>query len=56
MNSGERPVEPAMFIKELWRYPVKSMAGEQLNNSEVGKLGLPGDRKVLVLGPNGLLL
>ena len=38
-----------MFIKELWRYPVKSMAGEQLNASEVGKLGVAGDRKVLVV-------
>ena len=45
-----------MFIKELWRYPVKSMAGEQLNASEVGKFGLAGDRKVLVLGPNGRVI
>jgi uncharacterized protein YcbX len=45
-----------MFIKELWRYPVKAMAGEQLNASEVGKLGLAGDRKVLVLGPNGRVI
>jgi len=45
-----------MFIKELWRYPVKSMEGEQLNASEVGKLGLAGDRKVLVLGPNGRVI
>ena len=45
-----------MFIKELWRYPVKSMAGEQLNASEVGKLGVAGDRKVLVLGPNGRVI
>ena len=31
-------------IKEIWRYPVKSMAGEQLNACAVGTLGLTGDR------------
>jgi uncharacterized protein YcbX len=31
-------------IKEIWRYPVKSMAGERLQRSEVGALGIPGDR------------
>src|SRR6266849_6843047 len=56
MNSGERPVERTMFIKELWRYPAKSMAGEQLNATQVGKLGMAGDRKVLVLGPNGRVI
>jgi uncharacterized protein YcbX len=31
-------------IKEIWRYPVKSMAGERLESSLVGLNGLPGDR------------
>jgi uncharacterized protein YcbX len=31
-------------ILELWRYPVKSMQGERIDASEVGKLGLEGDR------------
>src|SRR5215212_11153959 len=31
-------------VKEVWRYPVKSMAGERLEGSEVGELGLHGDR------------
>lgn len=31
-------------IKEIWRYPVKSMAGEQLNGCLVGLKGVPGDR------------
>ncbi|HXG21474.1 MAG TPA: MOSC N-terminal beta barrel domain-containing protein [Methylomirabilota bacterium] len=31
-------------IKEIWRYPVKSMAGEQLTRSMVGAKGVYGDR------------
>jgi uncharacterized protein len=31
-------------IAEIWRYPVKSMAGESLENSQLGPGGLYGDR------------
>ena len=31
-------------VKEIWRYPVKSMAGEQIESTTVGALGVPGDR------------
>ena len=31
-------------ITEIWRYPVKSMGGERLEQSSVGRLGVPGDR------------
>jgi MOSC domain-containing protein len=31
-------------VKEIWRYPVKSMAGERLARSSVGTLGIPADR------------
>jgi uncharacterized protein YcbX len=31
-------------VQQIWRYPVKSMAGERLSVCEVGKLGIPGDR------------
>jgi len=31
-------------VRELWRYPVKSMAGEVLAACEVGTLGIAGDR------------
>jgi hypothetical protein len=31
-------------VKSLWRYPVKSMAGEELDASEVTGRGLRGDR------------
>lgn len=38
-----------MYVKELWRYPVKSTAGEQLQRIRVTKLGLEGDREVLAM-------
>ena len=31
-------------VRELWRYPVKSMGGEQLGGCIVNALGIPGDR------------
>lgn len=31
-------------VHEIWRYPVKSMAGEQLSSCKVTALGIPGDR------------
>lgn len=31
-------------VVSLWRYPVKSMMGEELNTTEVGEQGLLGDR------------
>lgn len=31
-------------IAEIWRYPVKSMAGERLERTDVGALGVTGDR------------
>jgi uncharacterized protein YcbX len=31
-------------IREVWRYPVKSMAGESLRSAEVDPGGIPGDR------------
>jgi uncharacterized protein len=42
-----------MHVKEIWRYPVKSMAGERLDRAQIDKLGLAGDRKVLVCGATG---
>ena len=37
-----------MYLKEIWRYPVKSMAGEQLQTARLTPLGLDGDRIVQV--------
>ncbi len=31
-------------IRQIWRYPVKSMGGEALSACSVGALGIPGDR------------
>jgi MOSC domain-containing protein len=31
-------------VKEIWRYPVKSMAGERMERATVGTMGIPGDR------------
>lgn len=35
-----------MHVAELWRYPVKSMAGETLRESAIRADGMPGDRIV----------
>ena len=32
-------------VGEMWRYPVKSMAGERLDSVELGPLGIDGDRR-----------
>ncbi|HVC23432.1 MAG TPA: MOSC domain-containing protein [Candidatus Dormibacteraeota bacterium] len=43
-----------MEVAELWRYPVKSMAGERISDAEVGERGIPGDRRLAAfeLAPN----
>lgn len=33
-----------MRVRELWRYPVKSLQGERLTEAHVGPLGIPRDR------------
>lgn len=45
-----------MFVKELWRYPVKSLAGEQITEARIGPLGMPGDRQILVRDGRGKVL
>jgi uncharacterized protein YcbX len=44
-----------MLIKELWRYPVKSMAGEQLDTAEITEHGIVGDRIIQVRNAAGRL-
>ena len=43
-----------MHVDALWRYPVKSLAGEQVNVATIGPDGIGGDRIVRVVGPEGL--
>ena len=42
-----------MHVQALWRYPVKSMAGERLESAEIGELGVPGDRALVVVDGAG---
>jgi uncharacterized protein YcbX len=36
-------------VVSMWRYPVKSMSGEELNSSYVTERGLIGDRTYAVI-------
>jgi len=40
-------------LKEIWRYPVKTMAGEKLQRVELGPLGIAGDRVIHVEDARG---
>lgn len=44
----------ALTIAGLWRYPVKSLAGEAIAEATLTPDGIPGDRIVYVRGPEGL--
>ena len=44
MNSSE----PVGTVRALWRFPVKSMLGEQLDAADVGEGGIVGDRAYAV--------
>ena len=44
-----------MYVKELWRYPVKSMRGEALSEAEIALDGIVGDRLVRVENARGLI-
>jgi uncharacterized protein YcbX len=43
----------AGIVVALWRYPVKSMQGEELNATEVGERGLLGDRAFALVDAEG---
>lgn len=42
-----------MTVEEIWRYPVKTMAGEKLQRGRLGPLGIDGDRVVHVEDARG---
>lgn len=43
------PLPGAPTVAALWRYPVKSMQGEELNAAELSLAGLVGDRRFAVV-------
>jgi len=43
-------------LAEIWRYPVKTMAGEQLPRATLGELGIAGDRQLRVVTPAGRVI
>jgi uncharacterized protein YcbX len=38
----------SIYVQQLWRYPVKSLAGESLERAEIRPEGIVGDRLVVV--------
>lgn len=45
-----------MRVAEIWRYPVKSMAGESLREAQVVADGIAGDRGVIVVDGRGRIV
>lgn len=43
-----------LYVAGLWRYPVKTLAGERLPVATLSEDGVPGDRLVQVHGPEGV--
>ncbi len=46
----------AGIVADLWRYPVKSFAGERVREIFVGPYGLQGDRRFAAVGADGSVL
>jgi uncharacterized protein YcbX len=44
MDGGRAGGQPATVgtVREIWRYPVKSMAGERLDRTEIGGTAIAG--------------
>jgi uncharacterized protein YcbX len=40
-------------VQEIWRYPVKSMAGESLESARLSSSGISGDREIQVRNKRG---
>lgn len=45
-----------MHVSELWRYPIKSLKGERIQQAEIAEAGIPGDREIVVLGEDGRMI
>ena len=44
----------SFYVAGLWRYPVKSLAGERVSSAALSPDGVAGDRIVRVHGPEGV--
>ncbi len=44
----------SLHVAELWRYPVKSLAGERVSSATLAADGIAGDRIIRVRGPEGV--
>lgn len=44
----------SLVVAGLWRYPIKSLAGEPIDVANLTPAGIPGDRVVHVRGPEGV--
>src|SRR5262245_48750974 len=44
----------SLHVAELWRYQVKSLAGERVSVTALWPSGIPGDRMIRVRGPEGV--
>ena len=44
----------SFYVAGLWRYPVKSLAGERVSGTTLSPDGMAGDRIVRVRGPEGV--
>ena len=45
-----------MWVHEIWRYPVKSMAGESLDRADLTAQGVAGDRILQVRSSDGQIV
>jgi len=45
-----------MWVQEIWRYPVKSMAGESLGSADLTEQGITGDRILQVWNSAGRIV
>src|SRR5258708_19560307 len=54
-SSRTREVD-TVWVQEIWRYPVKSMAGESLKAADLTKSVVVGDRVVQVRNASGRMI
>jgi uncharacterized protein YcbX len=50
----QRMMREDLYVAGLWRYPVKTLAGEALTETTLTEQGVPFDRIVQVHGPEGV--